>query len=256
MLHEGSDETKEAEGDDNVPNFHDNLAVSMPIRDIENVVFDKITNPTGNLYIFNFACLIFNLLDRKASQKLIFYFFACFLDTTAAITQEFLCNIEINNYPEIGRGKFGIVVRLNDYTALKVIRCEHLDGQNDESMRIFRDAQMELTALNKIAPHRNIVKLFQSLIVREANHTATVLLALELLIGEPILILFTTADEDVPPAISRVTGIMRKDIFSQIHAGLLHIHKHGFVHMDVSPNNVIIDCEGRVILVDFMRICL
>ena len=143
----------------------------------------------------------------------------------------------------LGRGKFGYVVKLNQCTALKIIICKDVHSI-DESIRIFEDAKMEIIALSTMSPHQNIVRYMKSTVCDEEMPKVTIKIELELLTGSTILELFNNG------TIQRSSGASRIDILAQIHAGLLHIHSHGFVHMDISPNNVMIENNGRVVIID------
>lgn len=45
--------------------------------------------------------------------------------------------------------------------------------------------------------------------------------------------------------------IMARTIFHQIHEGLSHLHKHGFAHMDLKCDNILIGEDYKVKLCDF-----
>jgi serine/threonine protein kinase len=44
---------------------------------------------------------------------------------------------------------------------------------------------------------------------------------------------------------------MRKNILFQLCDVLVHVHKHGYMHRDVSNNNIILKENGHIILIDF-----
>jgi serine/threonine protein kinase len=44
---------------------------------------------------------------------------------------------------------------------------------------------------------------------------------------------------------------MRKDIIFQLCDVLVHVHKHGYIHRDVSNNNIMCNENGRITLIDF-----
>ena len=74
---------------------------------------------------------------------------------------------------------------------------------------------------------------------------AAVFIGMELLNGNTLYECF------ISNVVKEWTGIRRVKILLDIHRALLHIHKHGFVHMDICPNNIMILNDNRVVVVDF-----
>jgi serine/threonine-protein kinase len=52
---------------------------------------------------------------------------------------------------------------------------------------------------------------------------------------------------------SSMTSLIK--IFSQVAAGLSALHKMGFVHADIKPNNILVDEKGAVKIIDFGQSC-
>jgi serine/threonine-protein kinase len=45
------------------------------------------------------------------------------------------------------------------------------------------------------------------------------------------------------------------DVFIQVAQGLAHMHRVGYVHADMKPNNVVVDSTGRVKIIDLGQAC-
>jgi len=51
--------------------------------------------------------------------------------------------------------------------------------------------------------------------------------------------------------IQELNCVFRKSIITQLHEVLVHVHTHGYIHRDVSNNNVMVKLNGHVVLIDF-----
>lgn len=153
-------------------------------------------------------------------------------------------NIVLDDCLQIGSGKFGTVYKYNDTVAIKHITCLCLD-KSDESSRKLADSKMEILVLSSLSEHINIVKLLDSGVVQHSVESAVVFIAMELLHGHTLYESFVSND------VTNWTGFRRVKILLDIHSALVHVHAHGFVHLDICPNNVMILNDNRVVVVDF-----
>ncbi|MDF1660572.1 MAG: bifunctional serine/threonine-protein kinase/formylglycine-generating enzyme family protein [Planctomycetota bacterium] len=142
----------------------------------------------------------------------------------------------------IGAGGMGAVYRvLNQRTGAEVaLKILMNSGQDKElEIRFQREAQ----ALKELF-HPNIVE------VGEAGvHNGVLFFSMELLQGQSLKTLLKTSfrSEDGFPDLEKLI-----DLFIDISDALAYCHKHGIVHRDIKPDNIVIENETeRVILVDF-----
>lgn len=130
----------------------------------------------------------------------------------------------------LGEGSFGVVYEAYDETlgrhvAIKVLRIHTAEAlfRFKREFRQTRDLQ-----------HPNLVRL------HELYQTdGSWVLVMELVEGEPLLRFLAKK----PGALASA--------FSQLAAGLCALHEAGRVHRDVKPDNVLVEANGRVVLVDF-----
>jgi tetratricopeptide (TPR) repeat protein len=142
---------------------------------------------------------------------------------------------------ELGAGGMGVVYQAWDQTldlpvALKVIRPEVVADKSaaDEVERRFK---RELLLARQVT-HRNVVRIhdlgevdgikYISMPFIEGNDLGTVL-----------------------ARSGRMTIKATLDIVRQVAEGLEAAHRVGVVHRDLKPENVMIDAEGRAIIMDF-----
>jgi serine/threonine protein kinase len=132
-----------------------------------------------------------------------------------------------------------------DSVAIKRILCENLVN-SDEAKRKYEDSKMEINVMSNLSYHINLVKLVQSEIIAHSQEKVSIFIAMEYLKG---ISLFESFNSN---AVTEWAGCRRVEILICIHSALLHIHSHGFVHMDICPNNIMIELDtGRVVIIDF-----
>jgi predicted ATPase len=132
---------------------------------------------------------------------------------------------------ELGRGAMGIVYRGHDTlldrdVAVKVLSPEVLNAET--RARLLREAQAAAQLR-----HPNIVPVFDA---GEVDGTPYIVME----VGGPSL------HERPPGGLEEAIAIAR-----QLCAALEHAHRHGIVHRDVKPENVLVAPDGLVKLVDF-----
>jgi serine/threonine-protein kinase len=136
----------------------------------------------------------------------------------------------------IRQGSFGVIYRARDTllggtVALKRLRGSSLDAPG-VAERFLREARSAA-----VLRHRHLVPVF------DAGHVG----------DEPYLV--TALVEGRSPAdeltLRRPSFREAADWIATLADALDHAHRHGVIHRDVKPSNVLIDQEGRAHLCDF-----
>jgi len=96
--------------------------------------------------------------------------------------------------------------------------------------------RQEAFTLRKLANSRNTAKLL-SYGLEEGWHC----MAMEIITGRTVLALLKDGPVALPKAL---------DIITQVCYGLNNFHEQGLAHLDVKPNNLLIDESGKVTLID------
>lgn len=136
----------------------------------------------------------------------------------------------------VGQGAMGRVVKaldrnLNRVVALKFLAPQHLESP-EARQRFFREART-ISALS----HPNIATIYAI-----EEHAGEPFLALEFLSGGTLTDRTRGRRLPMPELLSYAR---------QLAAGLEHAHRHGVIHRDVKPANVLFSDEDRLKLVDF-----
>lgn len=112
-------------------------------------------------------------------------------------------------------------------------------AQTDEFRSAVKHFVQEAVTLSQLS-HPNIVKVHQ---VFECNETAY--MAMDYIQGYDLL---QTVEGSAPP-------LSPKEIIAHLHTMLDavgHVHAHGLLHRDISPDNMILDlAKGQPVLIDF-----
>ncbi|MFE6051460.1 serine/threonine-protein kinase [Kitasatospora sp. NPDC056446] len=128
----------------------------------------------------------------------------------------------------------------DDTVALKVLPTA---GLAPRQARQVAEAARREAELARTAPHPRLVRLLDTLVLAAPDHPAldgAIVLVMERARGTLRDLLGTGVDEDRGGRI--VAGICE---------GLAHLHRSGWVHSDLKPENVLIDRDGEVRLSDF-----
>ena len=138
---------------------------------------------------------------------------------------------------ELGRGGFGVVWKARHtllpdrVVALKVLSESH--WSSPQSRRRFLQEAMAVSRLD----HPSIATLYDA---EEAD--GQLFIAFKLIEGETV----GQQAKFGPMPLLRAVRVAR-----DAAEALAHAHAHGVIHRDVSPGNIMVDREGRGVLVDF-----
>ena len=137
----------------------------------------------------------------------------------------------------LGEGGMGAVYKAADrevdrIVALKVIRPEM--ASNPEILARFKQ---ELLLSSKVT-HRNVIRIYD---LGEAQGVKFI--TMEFMEGETLhQILKTRKKLEIAEAV---------DIMEQVASGLAAAHREGIIHRDLKPANIMLDKNGRVVVMDF-----
>lgn len=137
----------------------------------------------------------------------------------------------------LGEGGMGAVYKAADRevdrtVALKVIRPEM--AANPDILARFKQ---ELLLSSKVT-HRNVIRIYD---LGEAHRVKFI--TMEFVEGETLhLILKQRKKLEVAEAV---------DIMEQVASGLAAAHREGIIHRDLKPANIMVDKNGRVVVMDF-----
>lgn len=138
----------------------------------------------------------------------------------------------------IGKGAFSQIFSIQETNA--VIKVTSFDKESKEGQRVELDALMEIEILRTIPPHPSLV--------RYINHDVKsnmILTCLEKVEGSSLTTWY------LEEKIKYLDCEMRKNIVLQLCDVLVHVHTHGYIHRDVSNNNIMCNENGRITLIDF-----
>lgn len=141
----------------------------------------------------------------------------------------------------LGSGGFGDVYEVldrerNTIVALKLLR----EDTPDARYRLKR----EFRALADIV-HPNLVQLYELY-----TDDAVCFITMELVDGVS-LVEYVTGEEPPSGPLSEGAEMRLRGALQQLADGLLHLHEHGKLHLDIKPSNVRVTPAGRVAIVDF-----
>ena len=112
-----------------------------------------------------------------------------------------------------------------------VIKVTSFDKESKEGQRVELDALMEIEILTTIPPHECMVRY-----ISHDLRSNMILTCLERVGGSTLTTWY------LEEKIKYLDCDMRKNIVFQLCDVLVHVHKHGYIHRDVSNNN------GRITL--------
>ncbi|HEY3493757.1 MAG TPA: serine/threonine-protein kinase, partial [Polyangiaceae bacterium] len=138
----------------------------------------------------------------------------------------------------LGKGGHAFVYEANHLflrrtDAIKIIRSPRESGRD-----LAQRAEAEAQVLARLE-HANIVKVFDA----GGTDDGLVYIVMERLVGRTL--------RDVLGELNRLTPAEALLVAEQIARAVDAAHKAGIIHRDLKPANVMIDRDGRVLVMDF-----
>ena len=114
--------------------------------------------------------------------------------------------------------------------------------ERPEDSRVFEQTQTEYKVARRI-DHPYVRKCYELKKIRSMFKVKEMLLSMELFDGKTL--------ED-SPTLSLVDVLL---VFRMVASGLNAIHREGFVHCDIKPNNILLSKSGSIKIIDFGQSC-
>ena len=139
----------------------------------------------------------------------------------------------------LGEGAKSIIYRVLDPTTGKVFALKHVQRLKDKDIRYVEQMENEY----EISRHFNHPNLRRTFLLK-VNKTLLLKVTEAFLVRE--LFEGRSLDDRPPTTLGEVI-----DTFIQTASGLGAMHKMGFVHCDLKPNNILRNDAGQVKVIDF-----
>ncbi len=181
----------------------------------------------------DFVLKPFRKSELLAKLKLIIARQRDFMDEDVAENSVFASNYLIKN--KLGHGGYSTVYLAEDARNAGKVAIKILDSRKVEKKRISQFLR-EAYGLSML-DHPNIVKL-----VEFGNYAGKYFLVTEFVEGQSLKSLVSN---------SPVSEEYALFVASEVVSALKYLNKHGIIHRDIKPDNIMISREGRIVLVDF-----
>jgi serine/threonine-protein kinase len=146
---------------------------------------------------------------------------------------------------ELGRGAASIIYLVQDPKTKQVWAMKHVAKETPKDQRFLDQAECEYQVANELDHPRirKIVRLIRKKESLVSLSASELLLIMEFVDGSSL--------ERRPPQ----TFEDAARIFEEVAQALAHMHKSGFVHADMKPNNIIADANWDCKIIDLGQSC-
>lgn len=144
---------------------------------------------------------------------------------------------------ELGRGAASIIYLVQDPKTKQVWSLKHVKKDTDKDQRFLDQAEQEYLVASKLNHPR--IRKVEKLIRKKDGllSTGELFLVMELVDGSAV-------EREPPQTFEDCAWICE-----QSAEALAYMHRAGFVHADMKPNNIIVDSEMNAKLIDLGQSC-
>jgi eukaryotic-like serine/threonine-protein kinase len=143
----------------------------------------------------------------------------------------------------IGEGAASLIYAVSDPKTKQLYALKHVVRKTDKDIRFIEQLENECEVGKKVV-HENLRRIFdirqnRSLLLK-VNEAV---LLMELFDGVPL-------EQSLPRQLSALM-----QVFIDTARGIEALHKHGYVHCDLKPSNILINNAGQVKVIDLGQAC-
>ena len=146
----------------------------------------------------------------------------------------------------IGRGAGAVIYEARERSSRRQVAIKHVVRGNPKDDRFIEQAEIEYRVAHGL-DHPYLRKYHDIVRSRRWLKTRELFLVMEYIDGDRLDNLY----QDKRPEQTEVVV----EMFRQVAEGLLAMHRHGFVHADIKPNNILLPVGGGVKIIDFGQSC-
>ncbi len=146
----------------------------------------------------------------------------------------------------IGRGAGAVIYEARQAGTRRRVAVKHVVRRGPQDQRFIEQAEIEYEVGHQL-DHPSLRKCYDIVRVRRWLKTHELFLIMELVEGERLDNRYQDRrPQDIEPVVR---------LFIQVAEGLQALHKHGFIHADIKPNNILLTPAGGVKIIDFGQSC-
>jgi len=142
----------------------------------------------------------------------------------------------------IGTGARSTIYLATDHQTNTDVALKRIIFERPEDARVFEQTETEYKVARRIN-HPYVRKCYKLKKIRSVFNLKEMLLSMELFDGMSL--------ED-GPALSLVDVLL---VFRMVATGLNAMHREGFVHCDIKPNNILMSKAGSIKIIDLGQSC-
>ena len=142
----------------------------------------------------------------------------------------------------LGTGARSVIYLAVDEENKRQVALKRALYERPEDTRIFEQMEAEYKVAKAI-DHQYIRKCYQLIKIRNFLSVREVLLSMELFDGQTL--------ED-SPGLSLIDVML---VFRMVANGLGAMHRKGYIHCDIKPNNILIGSNGSIKIIDLGQSC-